>query len=140
MNDIAINFTESHFIGGGMKLILHEIELNMKNQEKTLEFYSDILGLNVKHKHDGLQVYDSGWAGLYFDNSVHYPNKTSISFLTDDLESYVKHLSNKGINVNDPEDSHLGMKTVSFEDPNGIRIEIQEPTEQSPVWLRKMIR
>jgi hypothetical protein len=32
------------------------------------------------------------------------------------------------------------MRAFSIEDPNGIRIEIQEPTDESPEWLKDMLK
>ena len=49
-------------------------------------------------------------------------------------------LRKKGIEVEDPSDSHLGMIAFSLEDPDGYRVETQSPTEKSPEWLRNMMR
>ncbi len=123
-----------------MKLKLHEIELFMNDADETRKFYSETLAFMNLMDEDGLKVWDSGYPGLDFTYSTHFPNKTSISFLTDDLEAYVKQLRDNGLDVKDPEDAHIGMRAVSFEDPNGIRVEIQEPTDKSPLWLKDMLK
>jgi catechol 2,3-dioxygenase-like lactoylglutathione lyase family enzyme len=56
-----------------------------------------------------------------------------------DIDAFVTEMRSKGMKIDDPEDSHLGMRAVSFEDPDGYRIEIQMPTEKSPEWLQRMI-
>ncbi len=122
-----------------MKLKLHEIELNAKDPEASKKFYSDVLGLPINRDQEGLKCFDSGWAGLDIDTSVHFPGKVSISFLVEDIDQFIKELRDKGIQVDDPSDSHLGMRAVFLEDPDGHRVEIQSPAEKSPEWLKKMI-
>jgi len=122
-----------------MKLKLHEIELNAKDPEASKSFYTDLLGIPVNVDQNGLKCFDSGWLGLDIDASVHFPGKVSISFLVEDIDQFVNGLRDKGVQVDDPDDSHLGMRAVALEDPDGHRVEIQAPTEKSPEWLRKMI-
>ena len=123
-----------------MKLKLHEIELNTKDPEASKRFYNDLLGVPVNVDQKGLKCFDSGWPGLDIDISIHFPGKVSISFLVDDIDQFVKELRGKGFEVDNPDDSHLGMRAVALEVPDGHRVEIQAPTEKSPNWLRKMVR
>lgn len=123
-----------------MKIKLHEIELNSAKPEASKEFYGNLLGLPVNVDEDGLKCFASGWPGLDVNASLHFPGKTSISFLVDDIDAYVAMLREKGLEVKDPEDSHLGMRAFSLEDPAGYRVEIQSPTEKSPGWLKEMIK
>jgi len=122
-----------------MKFKLHEIELNAKDPEASKRFYSELLGIPILLDEKGLKCFDSGWPGLDIDASVHFPGKASISFLVEDIYQFVKELRDKGVQVDEPDDSHLGMRAVALEDPDGHRVEIQAPTEKSPEWLRKMI-
>jgi catechol 2,3-dioxygenase-like lactoylglutathione lyase family enzyme len=123
-----------------MILKLHEIELNAKDVEASKRFYKDLLGVPVTVDQKGLKCFDSGWPGLDLDISIHFPGKVSISFLVDDIDQFVKELRSRGVQVDDPDDSHLGMRAIALEDPDGHRVEIQAPTEKSPDWLRKMIQ
>ena len=123
-----------------MKLKLHEIEFNAEDVEASKRFYNNLLGVPVNVDQKGLKCFDSGWTGLDIDISIHFPGKVSISFLVDDIDQFVKELRGKGVQVNDPVGSHLGMRAVVLEDPDGHRVEIQSPTEKSPDWLRKMIQ
>jgi catechol 2,3-dioxygenase-like lactoylglutathione lyase family enzyme len=123
-----------------MKIRLHEIELNVKNPDASKKFYHEILGLGVAVDQDGLKVFDSGWPGIDIDASTHYPAKTSVSFLIEDLDTFVAELRAKGVTVNAPYKTHLGMHAIAMEDLDGHRIEIQSPTNQSPEWLKAMIR
>ena len=123
-----------------MKIKLHEIELNSAKPEASKEFYANLLGLHLKVDEDGLKCFGSGWPGLDVDASVHFPGKVSISFLVDDIDAYATILREKGIEVDDPEDSHLGIRAFSLEDPDGHRVEIQSPTDKSPEWLKDMMK
>jgi catechol 2,3-dioxygenase-like lactoylglutathione lyase family enzyme len=122
-----------------MQLKLHEIELSAKDPETSKKFYNDIIGLPVAVDQDGLKVFDSGWPGIDIDTSTHYPGKTSVSFLVEDLDKFVAELCAKGVKVDAPHDTHLGMRAITLQDPDGHRIEIQCPTEESPQWLKEMV-
>jgi catechol 2,3-dioxygenase-like lactoylglutathione lyase family enzyme len=123
-----------------MKLRLHEIELNAKDPEASKSFYTDVLGIPILLDQQGLKCFDSGWPGLDIDASIHFPGQMSISFLVEDIDQFVNELRDKGVQVDDPDGSHLGMRAVALEDPDGHRVEIQAPTEKSPEWLKKMAK
>jgi catechol 2,3-dioxygenase-like lactoylglutathione lyase family enzyme len=123
-----------------MKIKLHEIELNAKDPNASKKFYHEILGLSVAVDQEGLKVFDSGWLGIDVDASTHYPDKTSVSFLVEDLDKFVAELKAKGVTIDAPYDTHLGMRAIALQDPDGHRIEIQCPTEQSPQWLKDMVK
>ena len=123
-----------------MRIVLHEIELDALDPEASKRFYHDVLGLRIFHDQPGLKVFDSGLPGVDVDASVHFLGRVSISFLVDDIDEFVKQARAGGTPVGDPVDAHLGMRAVALEDPDGHRIAIQAPTEQSPEWLRRMVR
>ena len=123
-----------------MKIKLHEIELSAKDPEASKQFYNQVLGIPINVDQEGLKCFDSGWPGLDVDASVHFPGKVSISFLVEDIDGFVKDLRSKGVEVDDPDESHLGMHAFALEDPDGHRVEIQSPTEKSPQWLKDMIQ
>ena len=123
-----------------MKLILHEVELNSKDVESSKKFYHDLLGLPVHVDQEGLKVFNSGWSGLDLNTSIHNTGQTTISFLVDDLDGFVRKLREKDYVVGDIFETHLGMRAIELEDPDGNRIEIQCPTEESPQFLHDMIQ
>ncbi|MEZ4654809.1 MAG: VOC family protein [Candidatus Eisenbacteria bacterium] len=108
-----------------MKLRLHEIELNSARPEASKAFYGTLLGLPINVDQDGLKCFGSGWPGLDVAVSVHFPGRASVSFLVDDIDAYAAMLREKGLEVEEPKDSHLGMRAISLEDPDGHRIEIR---------------
>lgn len=126
-------------IQSNMKIKLHEIELNSTNVESNKEFYNNLLGLPLNVDNENIKVFQSGFQGLDLNISNHFSNKLSISFLVDDIEEFAKYLIEKGINISEIKDAHLGLRTFTLTDPDGRRIEIQSPTELSPQWLREMI-
>ena len=123
-----------------MKIILHEIELYSREPEASKKFYTELLGLDVNVDNEGLKCYETGWAGLDFNKSIHFPGKMSISFLVEDIDQFVKELRNNGVEVDDPVTSHLGMRAIVLTDPDGTRVEIQTPTDSSPNWLKNMLK
>src|SRR4051812_40561701 len=122
-----------------MKLKLHAVELFTKDPVESRRFY-EMLGLRGNLEVPaGLNVFDSGVPGLDFDTSVHRPGKTTVSFLTDDLDALVAHLRRMGREVPDPEPSHLGLRATTLEDPDGHVIVLHGITASSPEWLKKQI-
>lgn len=120
-----------------MKIRLQEIELGATDPEKSKEFYSLTLGLETSVDQEELKVFNSGVPGIDFDVSTHFPSKTVVtSFLTDNLQNVIDRLSANGIPFSGPRKSHLGMITIEFTDPDGYVIKVNQPTEESPVWLK----
>lgn len=117
---------------------LHEVELYSKDPEASLKFYQAI-GFGINRDQKGLKVFHPGWDEIDLDVSTHFPGKVSISFLVKNIDEYVQRLREKGFKIDDPKESHLGMRAFNIIDPDGYRIEIQSPTEKSPEWLRKMV-
>lgn len=120
-----------------MKIRLQEIEFGTKDQDKSKLFYSSILGLDTSVDQIGLNVFNSGIKGVDFNTSTHFPSKTIVtSFLTDSLQNVIDRLSANGIVFSGPKKSHLGMTTIEFTDPDGYLIRVNQPTEESPTWLK----
>lgn len=120
-----------------MKFRLHEVELHSKDPKASRAFYKDMLGLEMNHGEEGLNVFDSGWDGVDFDTSLHNPGRARIGFVVDDLAAFLAHAREKGIAFEGPEESHLGMRIVSMKDPDGNIVEVQELTDKTPGFLRK---
>lgn len=120
-----------------MKLRLQEIELNSIDPEKSRRFYESALGLENAIDQGQLQVFQTGFPGLDFNISSHYPNeKVVISFITDDLYQVIERLNALSVTFEGPKDSHLGMMTIVFRDSDGRQIKVNQPTEKSPTWLQ----
>jgi catechol 2,3-dioxygenase-like lactoylglutathione lyase family enzyme len=121
-----------------MRIKLHEIELNTKDPAASRSFYAETLGLQLKlQEKKGLNVFDAGLPGFDFDTSGHRPGKTIVSFVTDDLPGFVSSLRQKGLMIEGPEPSHLGMMAVHLEDPDGHIVRIHGLTHESPAWLKE---
>lgn len=120
-----------------MKILLHEIELGVVNPELVKKFYHSILGLHLAVDHEALKVFDPGVKNLDLNFSRHLPKgEVLLSFLCDNLEEVMQILSKTGTQFEGPSESHLGLLSISFNDPAGYLIKINMPTEQSPEWLR----
>lgn len=120
-----------------MKIRLHEIEFGTSNPEKSKEFYQAALGLDLAADQDGLKVFRTGIQGLDFNTSTHFPaNVVVTSFLTDNLQQVIDRLNLLGIHFIGPKDTHLGMRSIEFKDPDGYIIKVNAPTSSSPSWIR----
>ncbi len=120
-----------------MKIRLQEIEFCTQNTDKSMGFYNSILGLDPVIDQDQLKVFNSGVAGVDFNISMHCPEKiVTTSFLTDNLQKVIDRLQLSGIVYNGPGKSHLGMMSISLTDPDGNIVKINQPTAESPSWLK----
>jgi len=105
-----------------MKIRLHEIELGTSDVQRSKSFYQSVLDLEPQVEIEGLNVFDSGTAGLDLNTSNHFPQGiVAISFIVDDLGEIERKL-NEG-----PAPSHLGMNAIQFNDPDGYLIKINSP-------------
>lgn len=118
---------------------LHEIEIHSSNPEESKKFYHEILGLPVALTKDALTVYKSGRQGVDLNTSNHFSEKTSLSFLVKDIEQTAAELREKGCTFTGPEETHLGMQEIVLHDPDGNRIAIHAPGNNSPDWLKNMV-
>lgn len=120
-----------------MRIRLLEIELGVKDPTKSGIFYTAVLGLDSSVELEKLKVFNSGVAGVDFNTSTHFPPGTTVvSFLTDSLQTVIDRLSASGIPFAGPRKSHLGMLMIEFTDPDGFWVRVNEPTEESPPWLK----
>lgn len=120
-----------------MKIRLQEIEFGAGNTDKSKGFYQSVLGLDPVIDQDELKVFNSGVPGVEFNISEQMPAKTvTTSFLTDDLQKLIDRLQLTGILFEGPAASHLGMLSISLQDPDGNFIRINQPTSASPSWLK----
>lgn len=120
-----------------MKIRLHEIELGAHNPGNNSGFYKNVLGLETTVDETDLKVFRSGIPGLDFNMSTHLPSQVvAISYLTDDLQAVMDRCAANGVSFSGPVKSHLGMLSVACKDPDGYIIKINQPTNESPAWLK----
>ena len=120
-----------------MKIRLHEIEFGAGNTDKSKGFYQAILGLDPIIDQDQLKVFNSGVAGVDFNVSEHQPARTvTTSFLTDDLQKLIDRLELTGVGFEGPSTSQFGMLSITLQDPDGNFVKINQPTKESPSWLK----
>ena len=82
----------------------------------------------------------AGYRDLDVDASIHFPGQVLISFLVEDLDKFIVELRSKGVKVDEPKNTHLGMRSILLRDPDGYIVAIQEATADSPEWLKDMIK
>lgn len=119
-----------------MKIRLQEVELGVQDPAISKDFYNSILGLDTVVDIENLKVFRSGVTGVDFNTSRHIPPTVTVtSFLTDDLQTIMERLKAGGIAFEGPKESHFGMSTIEFKDPDGYRIRVNQPGKASPSWL-----
>ena len=118
---------------------LHEIGLFAQDPNASTKFYRHTLGLRLDHDEEGLSVFDSGWPGLEIGACSGYSDRVHISFIVEDVDKIADDLRAKGVKFAGPTDIHLGKRTIMLKDPDGLRVQIQSPTEASPDWVKKML-
>ncbi len=120
-----------------MKIRLHEIEFGAGNTGKSKGFYQAILGLDPVIDQDEMMVFNSGVAGVDFNISEQQPvSKVTASFLTTDLQKIIDRLKLTGVVFEGPLTTQFGMLSISLKDPDGNYIKINQPTSESPSWLK----
>lgn len=119
---------------------LHEIELYSNNPDEAKNFYSSVLGLKLNVDEPDLKVFNAGINGVDLNISKHNSvNKVSLSFLVKDVNTFIEMMKEKQVELDEPYDSHLGMRAITLTDNDGCRIVIHSPTDASPKWLRDMV-
>ncbi|HEV8079231.1 MAG TPA: VOC family protein [Chitinophagaceae bacterium] len=119
-------------------MFLHEIELSVTDIEKSKSFYNTLLGLPIYIDENTLKVFNTIPKKLDVTLSQHFQQKTSLSFLTHDLDILIDKLNRQKVNFTGPHDTHLGMTEIVLLDPDENRIAIHSPGNSSPEWLKQI--
>ncbi len=135
-----------------IKMIDH-IGIMTDDLQKSVEFYTDVLGFSVSMK---MEMDEAGFSVVFVEKDgskiefmkhkdtpkrsegveikmgeLSIPINDHISFSVDDMEAVVTELKKKGV-IFDLEPIQLegGMKLASFRDPTGVMIELVERPAQ----------
>lgn len=120
-----------------MKLSMRYIILYVSDQEKSIEFYRDQLGLPVRAEHGTYIEFDTGSTILAINTKEFVrellefpvPDQTShsfeIGFVVEDVETTIKTLESQGVPVlMKPTKKPWGQTVAYVSDPDGHYIEI----------------
>ena len=136
-----------------IKTIDH-IGIMTNDLQKSVEFYTDVLGFSVSAK---IELEEVGLSAIFIEKNgskielMGYrgeipkrsesieiklgggsiPINDHITFIVDDIVATVTELKEKGVEfVLEPIQVEGGMKITSFKDPNGVLIELVEHPKQ----------
>jgi glyoxylase I family protein len=136
-----------------IKTIDH-IGIMTNDLQKSVEFYTDVLGFSISNK---IEMADVGFSAIFIEKNgsrielMGYrgaiPNRSEgieiklgggsipindhITFSVDDIGTTVTELKEKGVEFGlEPRQVEGGMKLASFNDPNGVLIELVEHPKQ----------
>lgn len=118
---------------------LRELRLNVKDTQASKKFYNELLGIPIFTEQEGLLIFESGWPNLDIKSSIDSNDHFMVSFLVNDHSQILSRLSQDGFKPGDPVEIDHNMLAFRLKDPDGNRVEIQTPTEDSPDWLRGMV-
>lgn len=115
--------------------------LIVENLNRSIEFYSGILGLELSHRTEGYAQFRTGGTrlALYTREAMSvtlgldlYPPKPvspgfEIGFKVENVDAAFSELANRGVPVQmTPTDRPWGQRTAYFRDPDGHLIEIAQ--------------
>ncbi len=117
---------------------LDHLVLTVKNLEKTCEFYSQVLGMEIRRfggnriaMHFGKQKINLHEVGTVVDKNVRHaaPGSADLCFLTANaIEEVIKDLQDKGVNIIEGPVKRTGaqqtLKSIYLYDPDENLIEI----------------
>lgn len=110
------------------------ISVYVKDLKESSEFYSDVLGMKIKHEMPYLVVMDNEGADVVLcqaeeSHDVDYPNASAVvlGFPTSDLSESIKRFEAKGVRLIHPSPQEFpGGHFVAFRDPSGNVLELLE--------------
>lgn len=110
------------------------ISVYVKDLKEASSFYSDVLGMRVKHEMPYLVVMDNEGADVVLCQAeescnVDYPNASSVvlGFPTENLADSIKKFESKGVRLIHPTPQEFpGGHFVAFRDPSGNVLELLE--------------
>lgn len=110
-----------------MIMRIEPILLFVRDFERCLAFYRDVVGLRLKSEEDGYAEFDVGGTTFALHGgyegegrSRHGEGPLALHFWTEDIQATVKRLKDKGVKITrEPEWMEFGAWEAAFEDPEG---------------------
>lgn len=115
------------------------VTIIVKNMEESLKFYQDIIGLKINRRFEagpGVEIAflgdeDGGTQVELIHNeyiqNINVGKDISLGFLVDSVDSYIKFVEEKGIEIHDgPFQPNPNTRFFYVLDPNNIRIQFVE--------------
>ncbi len=108
------------------------ISVYVRDLKESSEFYSEVLGMKIKHEMPYLVVMDNEGADVVLcqaeeSSEVDYPNSSTVvlGFPTSDLNESMKNFEAKGVKLIHPSPQEFpGGHFVAFRDPSGNVLEL----------------
>lgn len=122
-----------------MNLKMKYVILYVNDFDKTMNFYSNILGLPIKIQQGSYVEFDTGATtlsintrqdvtaitGLNVSNELSSSQTFEVGFVVEDVTATIEELRNKGVNViKEPVTKPWGQTVAYIADPDGHFIEI----------------
>ena len=107
--------------------------LPVTDMHRALEFYGDVLGLDVEQQEDDWSMVVAGHVriGLNGHESPAGEGGAVIAFgVSDELEDAVEQLRAEGVEIAGDVTEHPWGRVASFHDPDGNELQLYEPADE----------
>ena len=113
------------------------VTINVKDMDKSISFYKDIIGLKINRKMNpmpGTELAFLGNDGTEIElirneknNNPQYGNDISLGFVVESLDKMIEFLNEKGIAIHSgPFQPNPMLKFIYVLDPNGVKVQFIE--------------
>ena len=111
------------------------VTINVKDMEKSMEFYKEVLGLPINRRFNTGTGVEIAFLGDEFTKveliynekckEIAFGQDISIGFEVESLDDMVADLKNKGITIHSgPYQPNPKMKFLFIQDPDGLKIQL----------------
>lgn len=113
------------------------VTINVKNMEKSLHFYQEIIGLNINRRikpNTDKEIIFLGSSETQIEliyntkvDNIAVGKDISLGFVVDSIEQIIEILKKKNIPIHSgPFQPNLSIKFIYILDPNGVKIQFVE--------------
>jgi len=113
---------------------LCRVVLLVRDFDRSVAFYRDILGLEVETTHPGWAVFRTGdaalclrgpWEGIAFRPEDFGRSPDELLFRVEDVDAASRELRARGVDAQPPHEPGPGIRVAEFRDPDGRRVAVE---------------
>lgn len=108
-----------------------DITLSVADLNRAVEFYGQVLGLQMKYRFGDYAGFDCGGVELglktWGERDAPRKGEPCVNFLVDNVDEAFRALTEKGVRfTKEPGEAHWGARYALFEDPDGHELQISQ--------------
>ena len=107
---------------------LGTVMLAVSDLPRSVEFYRDVLGLEVEQHSDSWAQADAGGTsiGMHVSDNVNPDQSIVLIFDVDDVDDTLNAVRRRGLDAGEPDDQPYG-RIATLTDPDGYTFQILQP-------------